>query len=127
MELTRTPKLAPYLVAHDVVGLLRFIEEGVGGSVSFRGAEPDGRLSHVEVRIADGLVMIGESPPGRFPFPAMLHLYVDDADAAYGRALRAGATSIRPPGDAPDGDRRGGVRDRWGNEWWFTRPPPPVR
>jgi PhnB protein len=124
MQPTRTPKLAPYLAVHDAPGLIRFIEEAVGGQLTFREQEPDGRVAHAELRIADGLVMVAETPSGRPVSTAMLHLYVSDADAACDRAIRAGATSVRPPEDAPDGDRRGGVRDAWGNEWWFTRARP---
>jgi len=120
MQPQTTPKLAPYLVAHDAPGLSRFIEDGIGGKVGFQELDEDGKVNHLELRIEDSLVMLGEAPVGRTPFPAMLHLYVKDADAAFQRALKAGATSVREPADAPDG-RRGGVRDRWGNEWWFTR------
>jgi PhnB protein len=124
MQPTRTPKLAPYLAVQNARGLIQFIEEGVGGQVTFREDEPDGRIAHAELRVADGLVMVAETPTGRPAFPAMLHLYVADADAACDRAIRAGAASVRPPTDAPDGDRRGGVRDAWGNEWWFSRARP---
>lgn len=81
----------------------------------------DGTVNHLEMRIRDSVVMLADLPTGRSPFPAMLHLYVPDADVAYRRALAAGATSVRAPTDASDG-RRGGVRDAWGNEWWFTQP-----
>ena len=120
MEPTLSPRLAPYVVAKDARGLIRFIEQAIGGRLSFETADPDGRLAHAEVRIADGLLMIGEKPSGRDPFPAMLHLYVEDARASYRRALDAGATSVREPGDSGDGLHRGGVRDSWGNEWWFS-------
>ena len=116
-----TPKLMPYLLARDASGLARFIETGIGGTAGFRISDKQGKIGHLEMRIADSVVMLAEAPKGRPPFPAMLHLYVTDADAAYSRALKAGATSIREPIDAEDG-RRGGVRDAWGNEWWFTRP-----
>ncbi len=121
MEPTRTPKLAPYLAVHDAPGLIRFLEAGLGGLVGFVERDPRGTVVHAEVRIADALVMIGEVPDGRNPFPAMVHLYVGDADAAFERAVRSGAVPVRPPADVDDGDRRGGVRDPWGNEWWFTR------
>ncbi|HXY46364.1 MAG TPA: VOC family protein [Thermoplasmata archaeon] len=123
MELAKSPKLAPYLLARNAAGLGRFIEEGIGGKAGFQELTKDGKVNHLEFRIADSVVMIAEAPTGRRPFPAMIHLYVTDSDAAYQRALKAGATSIRKPQDAPDG-RRGGVRDAWGNEWWFTRPGP---
>jgi PhnB protein len=122
MEPTTTPKLATYLVALDARGLIRFIELAIGGRQSFEISAPDGRLAHAEVTIADGLLMIGEKPADRGTFPAMLHLYVDDADAAYHRAIDAGATMVREPGESGDGLRRGGVRDSWGNEWWFSSP-----
>jgi PhnB protein len=122
MEPTLSPKLAPYLVAEDARGLLRFIELAIGGKLSFELSGPDGQLVHAEVRIADGLVMVGEKPSGQSAFPAMLHLYVDDCDAACRKAIDAGATMVREPGDSGDGLRRGGVRDRWENQWWFSSP-----
>ncbi|MGI0071583.1 MAG: VOC family protein [Thermoplasmata archaeon] len=121
MEPTRTPKLAPYLAVRDAAGLVRFIEQGIGGQLTYRETSSEGNVQHAEVRVEDAVVVIGASPPGRPLFPAMLHLYVTDADRGYHRALQAGATSVREPTDAADGDRRGGVRDAWGNAWWFTR------
>ena len=121
MEPAMSPKLAPYLVTEDASGLARFIEEGIGGTPGFRLMDDKGKVSHLEMRVADSVVMLADGPSGRESFPAMLHLYVADADAAYQRALKAGATSVREPTEAGDG-RRGGVRDRWGNEWWFTAP-----
>jgi PhnB protein len=117
--------LASYIVAQDARGLIRFIETGIGGQLSFEKTDADGRLSHAEVKVADSFVMIGEKPSGRPAFPAMLHLYVDDPDAAYLRALAAGSTPVRAPGDSADGLRRGGVKDPWGNEWWFSAPVKP--
>jgi PhnB protein len=125
MELTKSPKIAPYIVARDARGLIRFIEQAIGGRLSFEISDPAGSLAHAEVKITDGLVMIGEQPKERDRFPAMLHLYVDDSDAAFRRALEAGAVSVREPTDSPDGLRRGGVRDSWGNEWWFSSPVKP--
>jgi PhnB protein len=48
-------------------------------------------------------------------FPSFLYVYVEDADAAYQRAIAAGATSMEPPLDTPYGDRRAMVRDPFGN------------
>jgi PhnB protein len=123
MEPTRTPKLAPYILAKDADGFVRFMETALGGKLTFEARGKDGKIHHAEVRIADSVVMLAETPPGRGPFPAMLHLYTQDVDEAYSRLLGAGATAVRPPQDQQDGDRRGGARDAWGNEWWVTRPP----
>ena len=121
MEPWKSPKLAPYLVVRDAAGLARFIRDGIGGSPGFQEIDKDGRINHLEMRIADSVVMLADVPAGHSPFPAMMHLYVSDVDAAYQRALAAGAVSVREPADASDG-RRGGVRDAWDNQWWFTRP-----
>jgi PhnB protein len=52
--------------------------------------------------------------------PGSLHLYVNDADATYQRALQAGATSIMEPADQFYGDRSAGVQDTVGNRWWIA-------
>ncbi len=75
----------------------------------------DGHI-HAEVRIGDSLVMIGQSEPR----PASIYLYVNDADAAYRSALKAGAISLSEPVDQPYGDRQGGVKDPCGNTWWIA-------
>ena len=54
------------------------------------------------------------------PMQAMLHLYVDDADASYQRALAAGAASVQAPTNQFYGDRSGGVKDPCGNLWWIA-------
>jgi uncharacterized glyoxalase superfamily protein PhnB len=53
------------------------------------------------------------------PSPASIYLYVQDTDAAYRRALEAGATSLMEPADQFYGDRSAGVKDSQGNIWWI--------
>lgn len=118
------PKIAPYIVAQDAAALADFIVRGIGGSLSSKVEGKSGKIVHAEVRVADGYVMIGEAPPDRPPFPAMIHVYVENTDIAFERAIAEGASEVRSPGDTPDGFRRGGVKDRWGNEWWFTSSTP---
>ena len=50
----------------------------------------------------------------------MFYVYVPDCDAVYQRALKAGATSISEPVDHPYGDRSGGVKDAFGNQWYIA-------
>jgi len=68
------------------------------------------------MRIGDSIVMVSGAG-ARETMPAFLYVYVDDADGTYQRALQAGATSLEEPRDVPYGDRRGMVRDQWGNTW----------
>jgi PhnB protein len=68
------------------------------------------------IRIGESLVMINEAGI-RSPMSAFLYVYVSDTDAAYQRALDAGARSLEAPSDLPYGDRRCMVEDEWGNTW----------
>jgi PhnB protein len=52
--------------------------------------------------------------------PTMFYLYVPSADAAYRRALEAGAVSVDEPADQPYGDRTASVRDAFGNQWYLA-------
>jgi PhnB protein len=107
--------VCPYLTVTDVPQLIEFLQR------TFRvepvRALPDptpGSISHAELRIGDSIVMMGESPN---PMPGQVHCYVEDVDAAYQRALAAGATSLRPPIDMFYGDRVSMVKDQLGNIW----------
>ena len=81
---------------------------------------------HAELRIGDSIVMLCDEFPGmeRWVAPdslkgttAALHLYVEDADAAFARALGADATVSMPLMDAFWGDRYGKLTDPFGHEW----------
>jgi PhnB protein len=111
--------VTPYLIVSDVPRLLRFLSEAFGASERMRLPRADGSVMHAEVTIGDSIVMMGE-PTDKFgPMPASIYLRVDDADAAYRKALEAGGTSISEPADQPHaGERYGGVKDPCGNHWW---------
>jgi uncharacterized glyoxalase superfamily protein PhnB len=68
------------------------------------------------LRIGDSVVMVSDAS-AREPATAFLYVYVEDADATYDRAIAAGAVSLEAPTNQPYGDRRGMVRDPWGNIW----------
>jgi PhnB protein len=102
--------VTPRLVVHDVASLVEFLKQAFGGTGDLRTDIPS------EIRIGDSIVMV--SGVGlRDAMPAFLYLYVDDIDATYQRALRAGAVSLEAPQDLPYGDRRGMVKDPCGNIW----------
>lgn len=108
----------PYLVVEDPEGLIAFLTTALGGAEVSRSVF-DGRTTHAEVRVGDSVVMIGGAQ-GWSVTPGMLYVYVDDCDAAYARAIAAGAESIMEPADMFYGDRHGGVRDASGNSWWIA-------
>jgi PhnB protein len=81
---------------------------------------PDGSIMHAEVKIGDSMVMMGEASEKWKAMPCAIYLYVNDADAAYKRALKAGATSTMEPSDQFYGDRQSGVKDPSDNTWWIA-------
>jgi PhnB protein len=112
--------VTPYLVANGVPKLIEFLQQAFGAEEISRHTNPDGSITHAEVKIGDSRVMMGEASEQWKAMPSMLHLYVEDTDATYKRALEAGATSVREPADQFYGDRSAGVQDHSGNQWWLA-------
>jgi len=113
------PTVCPYIVVTSGVDkLIDFTKKVFDAKEVHVSRRPDGSVMHAEVRIGDSIVMMGQSPEKQFP--AMLHLYLEDVDGVYRRALQAGAKSLREPADQIYGDRTGGVEDAFGNQWWMA-------
>jgi uncharacterized glyoxalase superfamily protein PhnB len=64
--------------------------------------------------------MLSDGSPDFEPTRSSIHLYVDDVDSMYERALRAGGESLREPADQFYGDRSAGIKDRFGSQWWLA-------
>jgi PhnB protein len=109
--------LSPYLLVEDAEGLLSFVSVVFKTEVRRRMTGEAGGL-HAELELGDSLLMVGEG--GGSTFPAMLHVYVEDADAVYARALAEGAAVAAEPHDTSFGDHRAAFDDRWGNQWWVA-------
>jgi PhnB protein len=79
---------------------------------------------HRELRIGNSMVMLGETGEQKSALsrPVALHIFVDDADATFARALAAGGTSLGDPADRPYGERSGFIRDPYGNHWYIATP-----
>ncbi len=112
--------VTPYLVVEGAAKLIDFMKQAFGAEERGRMGPPGGPVMHAEVHIGDSVIMLADAGGENPPIPAMIHLYVEDADATYQRALQAGATSLREPADQFYGDRSGGVRDAFGNQWWVA-------
>jgi PhnB protein len=115
--------VTPYMIAKDGPAMLEFAKQAFGAEETFRGIGSAGGL-HGEVRIGDSMVMMGGGLPGReflaTPNTHAIHLYVEDADAVYQKALAAGATSLSGPADQEYGERSAGVKDPAGNLWYIA-------
>lgn len=114
------PSVSPYLRVRSADRAVRFLTTTFGGTELCRHRRPDGTVQHVEVRIDDAIVMLGERPDaGAAQAACAVHVYVEDVDACHARALQAGGTSLYAPVDQPYGDRGAGVADEDGNLWWI--------
>jgi len=114
--------IAPHFRVDGVEELITFLEQAFGGREEFRAPRPDGRIAHAEVRLGDSIVEMGDANEQFGPYAFGAHMYVDNVDAMYERALRAGATSMYVPINQPYGDREAGVKDRFGNHWYIASP-----
>src|SRR5262245_57558421 len=118
---TTYPTVTPYLIVSDAGALVTFLTKAFGAKEKFCDRRPDGTIGHAELTIGESLVMIGEAGGQWPPRPAALYVWVDDVDATYERALRAGGTSESKPEDKPYGHRNAGV-DMCGITWWLGAP-----
>jgi uncharacterized glyoxalase superfamily protein PhnB len=98
------------LVVRDTERLVTFLKKAFDATGDYNNDSPS------QIRIGDSLVMVSGVGP-RKAMPALLYLYVKDADATFRRALKAGAVQVEPPQDMPYGDRRAMVKDPGGNIW----------
>jgi PhnB protein len=116
--------IAPYFLVKDAPRFLDFLVFAFEGKERMRVPRPDGSIMHAEVAIGPlDVIELGDANEQYPARPMATHLYVPDAQAAYARALEAGATSIHPPNDAhPSGDRWGAVTDAFGNTWFIATP-----
>jgi PhnB protein len=116
--------VTPYLTVDDAAAAIRFYEQAFGATEEFR-MPMDDRIAHAEVWIGDSHVMLSDEfpdmgylgPKARGGATASLMIYLVDVDAAYRRALDAGATQERPPENQFWGDRMGTLVDPFGHRW----------
>ena len=111
--------VTPWIISRDTARLLDFVREAFGAEEIARVHNEDGTIGHAEFRIGDSIVMAFDAKEEWPDTPSFLRLYAEDGDAAYWRALEAGATSVTEMTDLFFGDRVGRVRDPQGNLWWI--------
>jgi PhnB protein len=108
----------PYLYGR--LDMLELVKRAFG-AVELERLEAGKGGFHVEAKIGDSMIVMEVSnPPHPGGKPASIYVYIDDVDAAYQRALAAGATSVAAPEDKPYEERAAGVKDSFGNTWWIA-------
>lgn len=114
--------IIPYVIVRPAAQFMEFLKSAFEGVERMRMPTPDGLIMHAEVAIGNGMIELSDGSEAYPAAPQAIHLYVNDADAKYERALQAGATSLYAPMDQEYGDREGGVRDAFGNVWYIATP-----
>lgn len=111
--------VSPYLLVRDAARTLTFLEE-VFGAERLRVVPREGGdgIMHAEARIEDSVIMMGETAEGP---DANVHVYVEDVEAAFNRARKAGGSVVQELERKGDGDYRGGVNDGNGVVWWLSQ------
>ena len=114
--------ITPYLIVENAGEVVDFVTSVLGGKERMRLPGPNGGIGHTEVEVGDSVIMMADSAESEnnVTMTAMIHVYLEDADAAYKGALAAGLTSEREPSTQFYGDRVAAVKDRFGNVWYFA-------
>jgi uncharacterized glyoxalase superfamily protein PhnB len=134
------PRIMPMLSYEDVGAALDWLAGAFGLRERLRYAEPDGTITHAEMELADGVVMLGHPGP-EYQSPSRhrvsceparrwsatpyvidgVHVYVDDVDSHFRRAKQTGATILSELEETPYGARRYRVEDLEGHRWMFSQ------
>jgi PhnB protein len=119
------PRVMPYLIVDGAVAAIDFYTSVFGATERMRMPGPNGRIGHAELQIGDSVIMLADENPEMAIHgpktiggtPVTLHVYVEDSDAAFERALNTGAKSLRPVENQFYGDRSGQFEDPFGHKW----------
>ncbi len=124
--------VTPHITIRDnrAAEAIDFYARAFGAEEVMRMPGEDGqRLLHAHLRIQGGSLLLNDDFPemaggvaAAAPVGVTLHLDVDDADAAWEKALAAGATVRFPIANQFWGQRYGQVVDPFGHAWSIGGP-----
>ncbi len=117
--------VTPHLICAGAADAIEFYQKAFGAVELSRVPGSNGKLMHASIRIGDSVIMLNDEMPEWNTFgpkslkasPVTIHLYVEDADAVFEQAVRAGAKVTMPLDDMFWGDRYGKVEDPFGHQW----------
>jgi PhnB protein len=112
--------VTPYLVVPRAATLIEFLTQAFAAQEIRRTLHPEGYIMNAEVKIGNSMIMVSEATEEFKVMPSFIYLYVENTDATYENALKAGATSTMEPKDEFWGDRSASVKDPTGNHWWIA-------
>lgn len=125
VEVNPVRSMTLYMCVANANAAIEFYRDAFGARELSRLSEPDGKVGHAELQIGNTVLMISDeypdygalSPQTIGGSPVRMHLDVIDVDAFSERAIKAGATLVRPIEDQFYGDRSGQLADPFGYTW----------
>jgi uncharacterized glyoxalase superfamily protein PhnB len=120
--------VTPSLFVAGAAKAIDFYKKALGAEELMRFPGPDGKIMHAEIKVGDSIIMLADEMPdmgGRGPksiggTPVSFFVYGEDVDAAWKRAVDAGAREVVPLADQFWGDRTGCLEDPFGHQWWLA-------
>jgi uncharacterized glyoxalase superfamily protein PhnB len=118
--------LTPHLVVKGASQAIDFYKKAFGAEEISRVLGPGGKeLIHAELKIGDSkLFLVDEilemdcrGPQNIGGTPVTIHMFVEDVDTSFNKALAAGAQVRMPLADMFWGDRYGVLVDPFGHLW----------
>ncbi len=117
-----------HIIVPKIREALEFYGKALGAEGGLCMAGPGDTVMHAEMRIGNSTVMLAEEneqwgtkgAKALGGTPVSLHIYCDDVDASFKRAVDAGCEVAYPVEDAFWGDRFGMVLDPYGLKWAFA-------
>ena len=121
--------VTPSLFVAGAAKAIDFYKKALGAEELMRFPGPDGKIMHAEIKVGDSIIMLADEMPdmgGRGPrsiggTPVSFFVYGENVDAAWKRAVEAGAKEIQPLADQFWGDRTGCLQDPFGHQWWLAQ------
>ncbi|MFD4240309.1 VOC family protein [Streptomyces sp. NPDC058525] len=119
------PRVTPYLCVDGAATAIDFYVAVLGARELMRMPAPGGKIGHAELELGNSVVMLADeypemgfrSPKAVGGTPVTLHVYVEDVDAVFAKALARGADALSPVKDEFYGDRTGQFIDPFGHRW----------
>ncbi len=120
------PQVTPYLIVDGAAQAIDFYSSVLGASQRGDRMEmPNGKVGHAELELGDSVIMLADEAPDWGALgprtvggtPVTVHVYVEDVDDVFAKAMAAGAAEVQPVTDQFYGDRSGQFEDPWGHRW----------
>ncbi len=119
--------ITPSMTVKDTPKVIEFLKKAFGATERMRMPGPDGKIMHAEIQIGTSIIMMNDEVMGSRSAqtlggsPISFYVYFEDADAAFKKAIAAGAKEQYPLTDMFWGDRMGTLEDPFGHKWTIAQ------